>query len=334
MVVKLHIKYGAILIALFAIALAAIVSTYTFASSVSSATSTANTLRVTPVRRDVTAQPGTSITVQATISNLSKGTVNVHSIENDFVAGDENGTPSLILDENTYAPTHSLKRFMVPLKDMTIEAGGSRTINVTINVPKTAQAGGYFGAVRFAPADPASGQQVNLSASVASLILLTVPGSVDETLSLTNFDIQQKGKNGASFGDSHDIAASIRFANKGNVQLAPFGKIAVMQGKTIIYETSFNTSEPHDVILPDSARKWTVPLNKIGSFGYYTVKATFTYGSKNQTIDVEKSFWVIPSTLIIAVIAGIGALGVILGLIWLGLSKYKRHILKKYGGGS
>ena len=327
-------KNWGMLLALLVGASTVLMSSYSYAATVPPTQSVANTLRVTPVRRDITAQPGTSITIDATISNLSKGTVNVHSIENDFVAGDETGTPALILDENMYAPTHSLKRFMVPLKDMTIEAGGSRTIKVTVNVPKNAQAGGYFGAVRFAPADPATGQQVNLSASVASLILLTVPGSVDETLSLTNFDIQQKGKNGASFADSHDISAYLRFTNKGNVQLAPFGKIAVTQGKTIVYETSFNTTEPHDVILPDSARKWTVPLNKIGSFGYYTVKATFTYGSKNQTIDVEKSFWVIPSTLIVAVIAGVGGLIAIIGLIWLGLSKYKRHILKKYGAGS
>jgi len=291
---------------------------------------TPNTLRVTPVRRDIEALPGTSVTVEATVSNLTNAAVTVHPIENDFIASDESGTPALILDENTFAPTHSLKRFMAPLPNVTIPAGQAKTINVVVNVPKNAQAGGYFGAVRFAPTSPDGGDQVNLSVSVASLILLTVPGKTVETLNLTNFDIQQKGQTGSNFSDPHNIKASVRFENKGNVQLAPFGKLSIKQGNTILYETDFNITEPHDVVLPDSARKWTIPLDKIGAFGHYTVSATFTYGSTNQTIDVVKSFWVIPTSLIIGAIAGVAGLIILASAIWLALRAYKRRIVKQY----
>lgn len=294
---------------------------------------TANTLRVTPVRSDVTVEQGKSTTVEVTVFNLTKGTVLVHPAENDFVAGDEKGTPALILDENTFAPTHSLKRFMVPLQNISIPAGGTTTEKVQINVPKNAQAGGYFGAVRFAPTTPDAGEQVNLSVSVASLILLTVPGPTVESLNLTNFDIQQNGKTGGNFSDPHNITAAIRFQNKGNVQEAPFGQLAVRQGSKIIYEKDFNATTPKDEVLPDSSRKWSVPLDKIGTFGHYTVEATFTYGSKNQTIDVSKSFWVIPTSLIIGAIAAVGALIALIGGIWLALRAYRNHIINKYGAG-
>lgn len=309
----------------FVLALVLVASSWYPAAAV---TNVANTLKVSPVRSDITAKPGETTKVPVIVTNLTDGDIMVHPSENDFVAGDESGTPSLILDETQYAPTHSLKRFMTPLSDVTIPAKQSKTIDVVIAVPASAQAGGYFGALRFAPTTPDGGGQVNLSASVASLILLTVPGALTEKLNLTSFDVQQNGKAGSLFHDNKNLAVAFRFENKGNVQVGPFGQIAVMKGKDIVYKADFNTSTPHDVVLPDSARKWSVPLEKIASFGHYTVTATLTYGSTNQTVQVSKSFWVIPFAYMVG--AGI-ALLVLIGLIvgiWLFLRSYKRRILR------
>ena len=277
--------------------------------------STANTLKVTPVRTDIKIKPGEQGIVKVTVSNLSDSDIMVRPIENDFIQGDENGTPSLILDADEYASTHSLKRFMTPLEDVTIPANGATTVEVVITVPADAQAGGYFGAIRFAPTTPDSGGQVNLSASVASLILLTVPGPVTEKLELTDFSILQGGKAGTDFRTPNDLQVSFRFENKGNIQLGPFGKISVTQGKDIVYDYDFNAEEPRDVVLPDGARKWSVPLENIKDFGHYTVSATFTYGSTNQSIDVERSFWVIPTAYIIGAIVAL--LLLIAFIVWL-----------------
>lgn len=256
------------------------------ASAQSTTSNSANTLKITPVRTDLQIEAGKSGKVDVTVTNLTDKQILVRPIENDFIQGDESGTPSLILDANEYAPTHSLKRFMVPLKDVTIPAKQSKTVTVQINVPANAQAGGYFGALRFAPSTPDSGGQVNLSASVASLILLTVPGPVEEKLNLTDFSILQGGKASTDFRTPSDLKLSFRFENKGNIQLGPFGKISVKQGDKVVYDYDFNNKNPRDVILPDGARRWEVPLEKIGDFGHYTVNATFTYGSKNQSIDI------------------------------------------------
>ena len=276
----------------------------------------ANVLKVSPLRTDVKIKAGESGVVKVTVTNLTGADITVRPYENDFISGDEYGTPSIILDEDKFAPTHSLKRFMTPLQNVTLSAKKSKVIEVRLTVPSTTQAGGYFGALRFAPASPDGGGQVNTSASVASLILLTVPGDLVEKVNLTQFDVQQGSKAATNFLTPNDLKVSFRFENKGNVQIAPFGKISVSKGKEVVYSTDFNNKAPSDTILPDGARRWDIALKNIGTFGHYTVSATFTYGTKNQSIDVTKSFWVIPMAFIIAaIVTAVVLVGLIVWLV-------------------
>lgn len=292
----------------------------------------ANTLKVSPVRTDIEIPAGTVKTVDMYVTNLTETPITIRPIENDFVAGDERGTPALILDADKYAPTHSLKRYMTPLADVTIPAKQTSTITVTITVPVDAQPGGYFGAVRFAPTDPNGGGQVNLSASVASLILMTVPGDAVEKLNLTHFDIQQKGTTGTNFRTGEDLSVLLRFENKGSVQEGPTGVVSVKKGDTVVYSTKFNDATPREMVLPDSARRWDIPLKNIEGFGHYTVYGTFSYGAKNQTIEVTKSFWVIPWAVIIGAIVGLILLIILIVAVILGIRrKRNRSSMRSFG---
>jgi hypothetical protein len=306
-------------------------SAATPAKSVAAPTSTinkANSLKISPVRSDLSVNPGTSAKVPVIVTNITGAVVTLKAIENDFVAGDEKGTPSIILDENKYAPTHSLKRFMLPIANVTLKPDETKEVDVTIQVPATAQAGGYFGAIRFAPANLDANSSVNLSSSVGSLILMTVPGDFVEKISLTNFDIQQNGGTGSNFRTPKDLELFLRFQNQGSVQLAPFGQVYVKKGTKTVYTSNFNTTEPKDTILPDSARRWTVPLKNFGNFGKYTVGATFGYGSKGQTIDISKTVWIVPTTYIYGAIAAVVVLIALIVFIWLFLRGYKRRIMR------
>lgn len=311
-----------------ALAIATLLLAIAYTSTASAQSAAANTLRVTPVRTDIEILPGQSKTVPTTVTNLTGASITVRPTTNDFVSGDERGTPSLILDENQFAPSHSLKRFMGPLADVTIPANQSKTVNVVITVPADAKAGGYFGAVRFSPATPDSGGQVNTSASVASLILLTVPGDALENLQLTNFDVKQGGNAGPNFFDGKSLQVTSRFKNEGNLQAGPFGKITVKKGDAVVYEADFNNKNPRDMVLPGGARVWDLPIENVDGFGQYTVLATFTYGSKNQTIEAVKSFWVIPPFVIIgAIVALLVLVGIIIGLVvYFRGSKRKRSL--------
>ena len=317
------------------VALAALVVLAGGQSTFAATNPSSNILKVSPVRSDIEVKPGESSTVKATISNITNEDIMVRAIQNDFVSGDEQGTPALILDEDKYAPKHSLKRFMTPVGDVTIPAKKTKTVEVVVTVPKNAQAGGYFGAIRFAPAQPGAGGQVNMSASVASLILLSVPGDVVEKLTLTDFNVQQKGVSGTFFQTPDNLQVTARFQNTGNLQAGPFGKLSVKNGDKVVYSTDFNSNNPRDMILPDGARRWDIPVDKVGTFGHYTVLATFTYGKKNQTIEVERSFWVVPQAVIIGAIIGLVVLlALIAGIIfWLVRRRKNRGSHKHPGGG-
>lgn len=290
-----------------------------------------NILSISPVRSDVTIAPGQSQKVQLFVTNITKAPITVSPVENDFVAGDEKGTPALILDADKYAPTHSLKKFMTPLDNVTIAPGKIALVEVIITVPKDAQAGGYFGAVRFMPAAGSDGGQVNLNASAASIILLNVPGNAVEKLKLTNFEVQQKGKAGTMFMTGKDIQIYTRLQNDGSVQEGPTGFIYVKNGDKIVYKEQFNNKDPKDMVLPDSARRWTVPLKNIDSFGHYTVGATFTYGKNNETIDVTTAFWVIPLWVMITAGGVLLALIALVIIIMLLIRRRKRRTSRRLG---
>ncbi len=208
-------------------------------------------------------------------------------------------------------------------------------------MPAGTQAGGYFGAVRFAPASPDSGGQVNLNPSVASLILLTVPGNFVEKLDITDFSVQQDGKTGDSFTSTNGLQATIRFENKGSVQSGPFGKISVKKGNQVVFQTDFNNNNPREVILPDSARRWDVPLKlkkpagitDLWGFGEYTVYATLTYGKNNTSFNVSKPFWIVPTEFIIMLIV-VALLLVAIGVgIWLFVrNRRRRQVIKHFRG--
>jgi hypothetical protein len=303
------------------------------AASSSSSTSSASNqeLRVSPVKTDITVAAGTAGTVKVIVSNLTNHAITVQPIENDFVAGGEEGQAALILSPDSYAPTHSLKRFMVPLSDVTLPADGGTTINVNITVPKNAQAGGYFGALRLAPTvgNATSGSSsVAIGESVASLILMTVPGPTVEQLTLTNFDVQQNGGTSSNFRTPNDLDLFLRFGNQGNLQESPVGQINVQKGKKILYTYNFNQTQPQDEILPDSYRRWYIPIKNLGKFGEYTVSGTFSYGSKGETIDIQKTVWIIPTGYIITGIIVVVALILVIVGAYLFLKSYKRKILK------
>lgn len=293
----------------------AFVAASTSAQSANEA-ATANALKVSPLRTDVSVEPGSTEIVKVIVTNPSSDAVSVRVIQNDFIAGDEDGTPAIYLEETEYAPSHSLKRFMTPVENLALEPNEARVVEVELNVPADAEPGGYYGVVRFAPTDPDTGGQVNVSASVASLILMTVPGDAPEKLNLTDFDVRQDGSNKAFFTDGEGITVNFRFKNEGAVHAGPFGKVSVLKGDNIVYDTNFNDKDQRDMILPNSARSWAVPLEDISGFGRYTVSATFTYGADNQTIEMSETFWVIPNSIIVlTVVALLALVGAVVGFV-------------------
>lgn len=276
-----------------------------------------NGIRISPVRTDLVMNPGESRQIGITIANLTAGTAEYQVMINDFIAGqNELGQPSLILDSDKFAPSHSLKRYMQPIPNTTVGAGQSKELKVSISIPKDAAAGGYYGAVRFAPAKSGdSTKNVTLAASVGSLILVKVPGDIKENITLDSFDVRNgvNASGGSSFFTSNkDLYAVARFKNAGNVHEQPFGKITLKRGGKVLQTIEINNTDPRGNVLPDSIRRFESKLTKVGFWGKYQVDGNFGYGSNGQLLSATSTFYVLPVVLILVVLGLLALLAIAL----------------------
>ncbi len=291
-----------------------------------------NALKVSPVRLDLKMDPGTTQVVKVYIQNLTNAPALLRPFINDFVASsDETGRPNIILNENEYAPSRSFKRLAtVSGGDVLVAAGESREVKVTVTAPKDAAGGGYFGAVRFAPANSINSDNVNLSASVGTLVLLRMEGDVKEEMSLESFDVR-KGGGGASafFSNNKDLNAVVRFKNSGNVQLEPFGSVRLKRFGKVVTSYEINNEELRGNVLPESIRRFDTKLDKVGSWGKYTLEGNFGYGSTGQLLTGVTTFYVIPLFMILI---GAGILLVLLFLIFVlprMIRSYNRRVIRR-----
>lgn len=298
-----------------------------------------NGLKISPVITNLTVNPGQTQTLTVYVQNVTSATVTLQAVVNDFTASsDESGVPALLLDPNQYATSHSLKRLVAPISNFTLQSNEQKTVNVVIAIPPNAPGGGYYGAIRFLPAAIGSGgnSNVTLSASVGSLILVKVPGSIKEDLELVSLDARKVDPNTGEVGapqmlfvNGKNIVAAVRFQNKGDVQEQPFGKVALEQGNKVLATYEINSTTPRGNVLPDSVRKFTVPLDKVGTFGVYTLTGNFGYGNSGQLMSGKETFYVIP---IMAIVIAILIIALILSLIFVFpklIRSYNRRVVQK-----
>lgn len=289
-----------------------------------------NGLKISPVRTDITVSPGQSQTVTVNIQNVTNAPAELQVFVNDFVADrNETGQPAIILDNNKFAPSHSLKRYIAPIPNVSLQPNEQKAITVNITIPKDAAGGGYYGAIRFAPASADSSKNVTLSASLGSLILVRVPGDIKDDLRLISLDVRRGNSAQVLFTSNKNLKAAVRFENKGNIQEQPFGKVILKKGSKVLQTIEVNNTDPRGNILPDSIRRFEVDLNKVGSFGKYTIQGNFGYGDSGQLLSGQTTFYVVPLALIIlSFVLLLTVLFLIFGLPRL-VRRYNRSVVRK-----
>jgi len=289
-----------------------------------------NALKISPVRDDIVMNPGTSKTIDVFITNLTSVPANLHGVANDFTSGGtESGQPAIILDENQAAPSHSLKQYVAPIGNFTLAAGAQKDVKVVITVPKGAVGGGYYGAIRFYPQQPAGDKSLNLAASVGSLILLKVNGVIDEKLSVASFDVRRGDNSAFFFTGSKGLTNVVRFQNTGNIQLEPFGKLQLKRfGKTVA-EYEVNTNDPKSNVLPDSIRRFDTPLKGVGPFGKFTLTGNFGYGSTGQLLTAKATFYVVPVAYVAIVLAAVALLILLVIFLPRMIRNYNQRVVRR-----
>jgi hypothetical protein len=289
-----------------------------------------NGMKVSPVRTDLVINPGESKSVTIFLQNVTSSDGAYKAVFDDFQARDETGTPGLNLDGKAN-PAHGLKKYATFSPNLTLKAGENGNVKVTLTIPKDAAGGGYYGAIRFVPAQQPGGKSVSLTGSVASLILVRVPGNITEQVQVASMDVRKDDKAKKIFTTGSDLSAVVRFRNSGNVQEQPFGKVLLKKGGKVLGTYEINNTQPKGNLLPDSIRKFDVKLTNVGSFGKYTLEGNFGYGTKGDLLSATTSFYVVPVFVLLPAIV-LSAL-VVLAIIVAPkmLKRYKKRILRSAG---
>lgn len=292
-----------------------------------------------PPRKNYLVNPGETKTDKLTIGNLnSSENLNITLKVIDFTFKDESGIPRLNLAENAPQTTWSLKPFIQLPKTFTVPAGERKTVDISIKIPANQGAGSYYSALQYVATGP-SGENVNISASGVTLVFVSVPGVVNEKLTLTKLGAYDTGPKSATgkflFIATDNAPGEVGYIlkNDGNVTENPSGKITmkpVFFGKTInIDNINPNTSlaligqnrlftaciEKKDQVVEVAGEKSVKSVcnpNPSMLPGPYKIELNAYYGQNgNPTREIigTAMFWYLPWWFVIPVLVALAVIG-------------------------
>lgn len=291
-------------------------------------------LSISPTNFEFTLQPGQSDVIKINLKNITLNKIIAQPKIYDFTSDNVSGNPKIITDQSIVSP-NSIRKFVSNLDDIPLDVGQQKQVILSLQIPKDTTPGAYYGVVRYkaVPAGPNAPKpgDVALSASVGSIVLVTVPGNIREQVQLNDLHIYRGGYDGTIFFNKPG-QIGVEIVNLGNGFVKPFGTVEVkdMRGK-VVYTYQLNSSNPRANVLPNSKRIFTDPLKNISSPGRYTVTASVSYGNGSQVLTLKKTFWYIPLWLALTILA---ILIILAFLAWRAYRRYKhdrKHAYRRKG---
>jgi hypothetical protein len=291
---------------------------------------TGSGLSISPTLSELTLKPGQADTLDITLKNITSNDINAQASIYDFESDNNTGSPK-ILGESKGDNPHSINKFISGLDDVPLKVGEQKKVTLPVQAPSDAVPGAYYGIIRYkaVPAGdnaPAPGQ-VSLSASVGTIVLISVPGNVKDQVQLTGLHVYKGDADGTLFFDKPD-KVGVEIKNLGNGFVKPFGTVEVqsMTGKKI-YSYQLNNTNPRATILPGSSRTFKDAMKNVSGPGRYTVTASVSYGTGSQVLVLKKTFWYIPLWLAGVII---GILVLLIALAYLAYRRYSRDRKRAY----
>jgi len=285
-------------------------------------------LRISPTRTELSLDRGKTAEIKISLKNVSGGDIVAKAAINDFEADGEQGEPKIIVDRPGQRSGTSIAPLLSGVKDVPLKKDESKEIKVGVAIPGNASSGAYYGVIRYlaVPAAAATNEtesgKVSLTASVATLVLIEVPGNITQQIQLTNiFVYQGDNEKSKSFFTSPPTRTGIRIKNTGNSFSKPFGRVIVTNSFTgkEVYSYEMNNTTPRNNVLPNTARVFTDDIKNVNKPGRYTITAGISHGSGGEVLTKKTSFWYVPLWMVIV-------LAVLLILIILGLFLLFRKI--------
>lgn len=231
-----------------------------------------------------------------------------------FKPSDDGKSPKFISSQEDH--TELPEWIVFPYTEFQVAAHQKIEIPFQIAIPSDISSGGYYGAVTVSqsPSDLVESNGATIEAVTASLILLTVEGETIQKAELLDYV-----DHGASVRSGLASFFTFRLQNQGNVHLTPSGSILFKDlfGR-VIAELDANPSNSR--ILPSSTRTYEVGtvvdqqnfLTSIQqqfqhfAFGPITTELIVHYGSSQEVIQSQSTFWYVPWQLIVVMLVLLG----------------------------
>ena len=245
-------------------------------------------LTVSPPTQEATIDPGGTTTITAKLRNDGNATLPISVHIEDFTAQGSGGEVQL----NTKSPYSIASWTKISPSSFELAPGEEQVVTATITAPKDA-AGGHYGSFIFGVVpDKTSGNAAALSQEIASLFLVRVNGPVNEKLTL-------KGISAPMYSEFGPVPMTLDFVNDGNVHVKTFGLVNVrdMFGNKVADVVVTGTQ-----VFPGAERQIQAQLNKRFLIGNYTATAIMYYGSQNQNLTAETTFFVFPTRIAIIIL--------------------------------
>ncbi|MCK4454216.1 hypothetical protein KAU51_02620 [Candidatus Parcubacteria bacterium] len=216
--------------------------------------STVFALTVSPVRIEITSDPGEIVKGEILLINEHKGTKTFYSSFENFEATGETGAP-------TFVPTEEgLATWIEIAPQVTLDTEEKKEVSFTIKIPQNADSGGHFAAIFWStsPLKSEKGGAVSVSAKVGILVLLKVTGEIEEGMGLLEFSTKDNQK----FFDALPVNFIFRFRNSGGDRVKPEGEITIKNifGKVAAFIPANRTDGN---VLPQSIRRFETTWEKI-----------------------------------------------------------------------
>ncbi len=278
-------------------------------------------LIISPTRTELEVSPGGLQKIKVTLQNVSGVDIIAKAEINDFESNGKTGEPRIFPGSEKHGSA-SIRNFLSNVNDVELKKDQKKDFEIDVAIPTNASPGAYYGIVRYAAipvtAQESGGNQISLTASVGTLILLTVPGDITEQIQIQSIkaeSLDDKGNPVArSFFTKKPSQVSIEIKNNGNGFSKPLGKVTVSKGGKNIYTyelnqtNALNPTDSRANILPNSTRIFTNKIEKVNMPGRYKVSANISHGSGGEVVSIETSFWYVPAWCLYLLIGGLLAI--------------------------
>lgn len=226
-------------------------------------------LTVQPAIFELAAQPGSTISTNIKIENISDGPVGIELNTQSLLPNDPT------IDQEKRKDADASTWLLNKNEKHVLSQGELKEIPVQFIVPEDASPGTHDTLVTFTATNPAEISDATgavVTPVLTSLALITVAGDIVEEASIGDLHLPF-----LIFGQQHELNFDI--SNTGNVHILPTATVRLYDHSGQLVE---NIGVPPQLILPNTIKSFMAEWSSDGRIGPHSIEVEVSYGTPTQ----------------------------------------------------